>query len=154
MARGLKRIGFASQLDEFELSMNRAAESAAGEAFDVFAAAIGTLSIADARSILGGGETAATRHLERTASDELRERFAPIVERSMAKTGVVAIYDRLLQHWEALPLASNPNLVLDEYVTQKALDGLFLMIGEQEQRIRTDPAARTTDLLERVFGSG
>lgn len=153
MARGLKRIGFASQLDEFERSMNRAAESAAGEALDVFGKAIAEMSISDARGILAGGPTAATDYLKGTTSDELRARFSPIVEKSMARTGVVAIYDRLMQHWKALPLAARPNLDLDQYVTQKTLDGLFLMIGKEEGRIRSDPKARASDLLKRVFGS-
>jgi hypothetical protein len=154
MARGLRRIGFKAQIEEFELALNRAAESAAGEAFDVFAAAIGEMSIPDARALLGGGDTAATAYLERTSSDELGLRFAPIVEKSMAKTGVVAIYDRLLQHWKAMPPGTKPDLDLDEYVTRETLDGLFLKIGEQERRIRTDPAARSGELLQRVFGPG
>jgi hypothetical protein len=151
MTRGLRRIGLSRQIDEFELAMNRAAESAAGGAFDVFDAAIGELGFSDARAILGGNETAATDYLRRTASEELEARFAPIVERSMSKTGAVAAYDRLLQHWSALPQSTRPQFDLEAYVTGKTLDGLFRVMGQEERKIRTDPAARSSELLRRTF---
>jgi hypothetical protein len=152
MTRGLRKIGLKGQVDEFELAMNRSAERAAGEAFDVFAAAISQMKVTDARAILGGGETAATGYFQRTSSEELRARFTPIVQRGMEQTGLVQAYERLLQHWRAMPMAPQPQLDLDEYVTGKTLDGLFLVMGEEERKIRTDPAARGSDLLRRVFG--
>jgi hypothetical protein len=151
MTRGLRRIGLSRQIEEFELAMNRAAESAAGEAFDVFDTAIGALAFSDARALLGGNETAATDYLRRITSEELGARFAPIVERSMSKVGAVAAYDRLLQHWRALPEATRPQFDLQAYVSGKTLDGLFRVMGREERKIRTDPAARTSELLRRAF---
>jgi hypothetical protein len=153
MTRGLRQIGLKGPIDEFELAMNRSAESAAGEAFDVFSTAIAQMKVADARAIVGGGQTAATDYLRSTSSEELRLRFAPIVHRGMEKAGAVQAYERLLQHWRALPLATDPGLDLDAYVTDEALKGLFTMMGEEERKIRTDPSARVTDLLRQVFGA-
>jgi hypothetical protein len=152
MTSGLRRFGFGSQVDEFELGMNRAAEQAAAQAFDVFAAAIGRMSVEDAYAILRGGDTAATQYFQRTTSDELQRRFRPIVERSMEKVGLVQLYDRMLVHWRSVPMAPQPRLDLRQYVTERSLSGLFVVLGEEEKKIRTDPAARVTDLLRKVFG--
>jgi hypothetical protein len=153
MARGLRQMGLKGPVQEFELALNRAAESAAGEAVDVLDGAIEELKVGDAREILGAGGTAATEYFRRTASEEVRARFAPIARRGMRRAGLVQAYDRLLQHWRAMPEAEPPQLDLEEYVADEALDGLFALMAEEERRLRTYPAARTSDLLRRAFGA-
>jgi len=153
MASGLRGIGLRGQIDEFELALNRSAENAAGEAFEVFSGAIAQLKPADARALLQGGDIAATEYLRQTTLEDLRARFMPIAQRGMRKAGLVPAYERLLEHWRALPQAARPDVELDAYITDKTLEGLFLVLGEQERRIRSDPAARTSDLLRRAFGA-
>jgi hypothetical protein len=152
LARTLRGIGMSAQVDELELTMNRAAEKAAREATPVFVDAIQKMTFADARGILQGDDTAATQYFQRTTSDTLTTRFRPIVQESMKKVGLAQQYDALVGHYKALPLAKAPTLDLTGYVTQKALDGLFFVVGEEERKIRTNPAARTTELLKQVFG--
>jgi hypothetical protein len=153
LAKGLRTIGLGSQVDELELSMNRAAERAAGEATQSFWNAIRQMSFADARAILQGSETAATEYFESRTRPELRERFAPIVSEKMDEVGLARLYDGLVARYTALPLTSEPPVDLRSYVTEGALDGLFQVLGEEERKIRSDPAARSTELLRRVFGS-
>lgn len=153
MAKGLRAIGFGRKVDELELAMNRAAERAAGEATDVFWSAIRQMTFADARAILGGDDTAATDYFDRTTRDELRGRFEPIVSEKMGQVGLVRLYDDLVARYMALPLTSEPPVEMRGYVTERALDGLFAILGEEERKIRADPGARTTELLRRVFGS-
>jgi hypothetical protein len=111
------------------------------------------ITFCDAQSILAGGGTAATDYFERTTRDELRKRFQPIVDQQMDSVGVVQEYDQLAERYEALPFTRSPDLDIRSYVTEKSLDGLFTVLGQQEQKIRADPAARTTSLLRQVFGS-
>jgi hypothetical protein len=152
MAKGLRAVGFGQQVDELEVAMNRAAERAAGEATDVFWDGIKMMSFADAQAILTGGDTAATEYFERTTREPLRTRFQPIVADKMNEVGLVRQYDALVARYTALPFTSKPNLDLRSYVTDKALDGLFTVLGEEERKIRTDPLARVTPLLQEVFG--
>jgi hypothetical protein len=151
MTSGLRKLGFGGQVDEFELGMNRAAEQAAGQALEVFTAAIGQMSVGDAYGILRGGDTAATEYLQQTSSSELERRFRPVVERSMEKVGLVQLYDRMLVHWKSMPLAGEPRFDLRQYVTERSLSGLFVVLREEEKKIRKDPAARSTELLKKVF---
>jgi hypothetical protein len=153
MASGLRTIGFGAQVDELELSMNRAAEKAAGEAGPVFWNAVKQMSFADANTILRGDETAATEYFRDRTSNELRRRFAPIVDQSMQEVGLARLYDDLVGRLAMLPLVPKPQLDLREYVTNGALGGLFTVLGQEEAKIRGDPAARTTALLQTVFGS-
>ncbi|NNE08954.1 MAG: DUF4197 domain-containing protein [Gemmatimonadetes bacterium] len=153
VASALRTIGLGSNVDELELAMNRAAEKAAGEATDVFVSAITKMTLQDALGILNGNETAATDYFYGKTSDELRERFHPIIVEKMGEVGVYNAYDRAVKAYEALPLVSKPSLDLEGYVTERSLNGLFTVLGEEEKRIREDPAARTTDLLREVFGS-
>jgi hypothetical protein len=132
--------------------MNRAAEQAAGQAAPVFVDAIASMTLQDAAGIVRGGDTAATDYFERTTSDPLRARFRPIVEQAMQQVGLAQRYDRLVGRYTALPFASKLNLDLPGYVTEQTLAGLFHVVGEEEKRIRTNPAARTTELLKQVFG--
>jgi len=149
----LQGAGMGSQLDALHLSFNRAAEQAVPVAADVFSAAVQKLSLNDVRSILNGPQDAATQYFKRTTSDTLTVRFKPIVAGVTAKVGLAQQYNGLMS--SAGPLASMAGAPpdLNSYVTQKALDGLFLRIGDEEKAIRTDPAARTSDLLKKVFGS-
>ncbi len=153
MAKALRTVGLGARVDELEVAMNRAAERAAGEAADVFLAGIRDMSFTDAYGILNGGETAATDYFRRTTSDELRRRFQPIVDQKMRQVGLVQLYDELVGRYTSLPFASEPPLDLRAYVTERGLDGLFSVLAQEERRIRTDPSARVTELLQRVFGS-
>lgn len=153
MARGLRTIGLGSQVDQFELGMNRAAERAAGDAFDVFVDSIRQMTFSDARGILNGPDDAATTYFRRTAGATLHRRFEPIVNESMRQVGLVRIYDDLLARWRAVPLAPQPRFDLDGYVTARAVDGLFTVVAAEEKKIRNDPAARVTELLRTVFGA-
>ncbi len=151
MAEVLRTIGFRRQVDELEVAMNRAAEQAAGEALDIFVAAIGDMTIADAFGILRGGGTAATDYLHGRTAETLRRRFEPIIEKKMNKVGLYRTYNRLAETYNDLPLTSRPAVDLESYLTGKALDGLFTTLAEEETRIREDPVARTTELLRKVF---
>jgi len=152
LAKGLRVVGFGDQLEELELAMNRAAEEAAGQATQVFGEAIAQMTFTDARAILDGGDSAATEYFERTTRSELESRFEPIIGEKLGRVGVVKRYDQLLERYRSLPFTQSPSLDIRRYVTDRALDGLFVVLAEQERMIRTDPAARTTALLRQVFG--
>jgi hypothetical protein len=152
MASGLRIVGFGAQVDELEVAMNRAAEQGASEATEVFWQGIRQMTFSDAVGILNGGDTAATDYFERTTRDTLRARFEPIVSSKMDEVGVVRSYDQLIGRYEAIPFTSKPSFDLRSYVTDKSLDGLFTILGKEERKIRTDPAARVTPLLQQVFG--
>ena len=150
----LGRIGYQQQVDEFVLSMNRAAEKAAPRAASFFGDAIRQMTVEDAKGILSGGDTAATKFFENKTRQQLFETFKPAVAKSMDQVGTARTYKEMIGTYDTIPLASlvgAPSLDLDTYVTNKALDGLFIMVGEEEKKIRTNPTARTTDLLRKVF---
>lgn len=149
----LRNIGMGSQLDELHLSMNRAAEQAVPIAADVFAGAVQKLTLQDVQGILNGPQDSATQYFKGATRDTLTTQFKPIVARVTAQSGLAQQYKSLIT--AAGPMASllGPSTDLDSYVTQKALDGLFLRVADEEKAIRTNPAARTTDILKRVFGS-
>ncbi len=153
VASTLRKVGFGSQVDELEVGMNRAAERAAGEAKEVFWTAIKGMTVSDAFGILDGGSTAATDYFRAKTSATLKTRFQPIVEEKIQEVGVSRMYTKVADTYNSLPLAGTQKMVdLDEYVTDKALSGLFTVLAMEEQRIREDPVARTTDLLKKVFG--
>jgi hypothetical protein len=147
-----RQFGMGKQFDEFELSMNRAAESAATEATSIFWDAIKKMTFDDAKKILTGRDNEATLYFQEKTSDNLRAAFKPIIDKSMENVGVTKTYQNLLGSIKKIPLVKMDNTDLDEYVTNKALDGLFTMMAGEEKKIRTDPAARVTDLLKQVFG--
>jgi hypothetical protein len=153
VASSLRSVGLGPQVDAFERSMNRAAERASAEAASVFIDAILRLTIPDAIGILRGQDDAATQYLRRTAGAELTRRFTPIVDAKMREVGVTRLYADLIDQLRAFPLVQRPELDLTDYVTSRAVDGLFVVVADEEARIREDPAARTTELLRRVFGS-
>jgi hypothetical protein len=151
-AKALRALGFGAKVDELELAMNRAAERAAGEATPVFLDAITSMSIQDAHGILRGGDRAATDYFETRTRGTLTQRFEPIVDESMRKVGLVQLWDALLARIAILPLVPKPDFDLNTYVTDRGLTGLFMVLAQEETRIREDPAARTTELLRNVFG--
>ncbi len=148
----LRRIGLGSKMDEFEESMNRAAEQAAALAIDIFIDAIKQMTIGDARAILQGADDAATRYLENNYRERLYNSFYPVVERAMSEVGLTRIYKFILDKYNSIPLIEKKEYNLDQYITNRALDGLFLMVSREETEIRTNPAARVTELLKKVFG--
>jgi hypothetical protein len=149
---GLRMVGYGPQLDEFVLSMNRAAERAAPAAKQIFWDAIGAMTFDDARKILNGGDTAATQYFKDKTSGQLGAAFRPIVERATGEVGVTRQYKELVNRYQSIPFAKAESLDVDQYVVTKGLDGLFYVLGQEEKKIRTNPVARTTDLLKEVFG--
>ena len=147
----LRATGFGDQVDEFELSMNRAAERAAPEAKNIFWEAIKQMTFTDAREILDGQDNSATLYFEDKTSDRLQEIFKPITHQAMSEVGTTRYYQTLDDKIKTIPFADQMSFDLDQYVTEKALSGLFLMLAEEEKKIRQDPAARVTDLLKKVF---
>lgn len=148
----LGKVGYQKEVDDFVLSMNRAAEKAAPQAKAIFIDAIRQMTVDDARKILDGGDTAATEYFKAKTSGKLYEAFQPIVSSSMNEVGTTRSYKEMMGQYTALPFASAESLDLDRYVTNKSLDGLFYLVGQEEIKIRKDPAARVTDLLKTVFG--
>jgi hypothetical protein len=149
--RGLRLVGYGSQIDELVIGMNRAAEKAAPGAKQIFWDAIGDMSIDDARHILDGSKTAATDYFKGKTTPRLTTAFRPVVEKSMGQVGVTRQYQDLLGRAKSIPFLDTEAFDLDHYVVGRALDGLFHVVGEQEAKIRTNPAARTTELLREVF---
>jgi len=150
----LRAAGLGKDVDGFILGMNRAAERAAPEAKSIFGDAILEMTFEDARGILQGTDTAATEYFKRKTTPRLTGAFRPVVEKAMADIGVVRQYDDLMRRVPVVPFAQLPSLDIRTYVVTKALDGLFLILGQEEQKIRKNPAARVTSLLQDVFGRG
>ena len=150
--QGLRVMGQGAQIDEFVLSMNRAAERAAPAAKDIFWNAIGAMSFEDARRILQGPNTAATEYFKEKTTSHLTAAFSPVVSSAMNEVGVTRQYKEMVGVAQALPFGGIGAFDLDRYVVGKALDGLFLVVGQEEQKIRTNPTARVTPLLKEVFG--
>ena len=147
-----RKVGYQKQVDEFILSMNRAAEAAAPLAAKIFGDAIREMSLDDVRGILTGGETAATDFFRRKTHTKLFDAFKPVVSKKVNEVGATRAYKDLMASLSSVPMVGKQSLDLDHYVTDKSLDGLFYMVGQEEKNIRTNPAARTTDLLKTVFG--
>lgn len=151
----LRVAGLGPQIDEFVLSMNRAAETAAPHAKDIFIDAIVSMEIEDARRILNGNDTEATDYLEEHTTARLTEAFTPIMRDTMAQYGVVQKFNEIESRYAAVSVVARSldiDLDVEKYAVEKALDGLFYVLGQEEKKIRTDPAARTTELLRQVFG--
>jgi hypothetical protein len=154
LEKPLRAAGQGKAVDEFVLSMNRAAEKAVPVAIDVFVDAIKQMTFDDARKILfSGQDDSATQFFRRTSEEKLREKFRPIVEKFTEEVGVTQKYKNMVGKYPfATQLLGKEATDLDGYVTQKALDGLFLLIADEEKKIRKDPIGRTTSLLKKVFG--
>lgn len=147
----LRQVGLGSEVDKFILQLNRGAEDAAKSAVPIFVNAIRQLTIADAWAILRGDKDAATQYLKRTTSQQLYTTFNPIMVASLEKTNATRYYTDIVNQYNKIPLTQKVNPDLDDYATKKAIDGLFLMVAQEEAEIRENPVARTTELLRRVF---
>lgn len=154
LAETARKLGASKQVDALELAMNRAAEKAVASAADIFADAVRDMSVNDALAIVRGGDDAGTQYFRRTTEGQLRERFRPIVESATSETEVAKRYKSLSKKAGGLDalLGGGEAVDLDGYVTEKAMDGLFHYIGEEEKAIRKNPVGRGSELLQRVFG--
>jgi len=151
VGKSLRLIGMGDQVDELEIGMNRAAEQATPQAKEIFLAALRKMTVNDARRVLTGGDTAATEYFQATCAADLTAAFSPVVHRSMEKLGVVRQYARVIKNAPGGSVLAN-EFDLDKYVVSKTLDGLFYMLGQEEAKIRRNPAAQSTELLKEVFG--
>ena len=149
----LRALGQGEKVDEAILSMNRAAEDAASEAKDLFVEAIKAMTITDATNILKGNDDAATHYLKKSTSNQLTEKFQPIIKVSLDKVGATKHWETVFSTYNKLPFVDDVNPNLEEYVTEKAITGLFIQVAKEELLVRKDPAARATDLLKKVFGN-
>jgi len=148
----LRAIGQGKKVDEAIESMNRAAEDAATGAKDLFVAAIKEMTIKDAVAILKGEDDAATRYLEDHTRQQLIDKFKPIIKKSLDKVDATKYWKSVFSSYNKIPFVKKVNPELDDYVTEKAIDGLFVQIAKEEMEIRKNPIARVTDLLKKVFG--
>jgi hypothetical protein len=149
----MRNFGMGKYADELILTMNRAAEAAVPEAKKLFVDAIKKMSVQDAKGILTGGQTSGTEYFKRTTSQELRAKFLPIVKQATAKVKLADAYNRYAQKGVQFGLVKKEQANLDDYVTQKALDGLFYMVGEEEKKIRQNPVQAGSDIIKKVFGA-
>jgi len=150
----LRKFGYRQEVDDVVLGMNRAAEKAAPKATEYFIAALKSMSFEDARKILQGGDTSATEYFRQKTGADIHRAFKPVVSSSLEQVGAVKSYRLMMDKFNSIPFAgSMVTFDLDDYVVSKAVDGLFTMLGEEERKIRTDPAARGTELLRKVFGN-
>jgi hypothetical protein len=152
MRTKLVKLGLQSKVTQFEESLNRAAEEAAKDAFPIFSDAVTTMSVTDGFAILNGGDTAATHYLRTKTYTPLKEKFLPIVKAAISKTNVTSHWNSLAKTYNKIPGVKKQNPNLDDYVTVKAINGLMLLISQEEAKIRKDPAARATSLMKEVFG--
>lgn len=147
----LRQMGLGGEVDKFVMTLNRGAEEAAKEAKPIFITAIRSMTIQDAWSILKGEDDAATQYLKRTTSPQLKEKFKPVIQNALSKVNATKYYSDLVNTYNKIPLVQKVNPDLDDYATDRAIEGLFLMIAKEEKNIRDNPAARTTELLKKVF---
>ncbi|GAA4433273.1 DUF4197 domain-containing protein [Ravibacter arvi] len=150
----LRKMGLGPEVDKFIVSLNRAAEGAAKESVPIFANAVTSMSITDALSILNGADTAATSYLKQKTNTQLYKAFSPVVKNTLDKNHVSRYYTDLANAYNKVPLVKKINPDLIQYATQKTMDGLFHLVGEEEKKIRKDPVARVTQTLKKVFGQG
>lgn len=151
--RGLRAFGMRREADELVLAMNRAAEAAVPEAKQLLTDAVKKMSVQDAKGILAGGDTAATDYFKRATRPQLTQRFLPIVKHATDRVGLAQQYNALAEQGAALGLVKQDEASIERYVTQKALDGLYFMIGEQEKAFRQDPVGATSSIVRKVFGA-
>jgi hypothetical protein len=153
-ARLMRATGQGAKVDELETAMNRAAEQAVPQARDLLVNAVKSMSIEDARRIVGGGDDAATRFFADKTREPLTGRFLPIVTRVTERIGLAARYNAVASRAAGVGLVKGDAVSVERHVTAKALDGLYLMIAEEERRLRQDPVAAGSALLKKVFGAG
>ncbi len=148
---GARLLGLQSQIDELKTSMNRAAEQAVPEAKPLFVRAIRNMTVLDAKAILTGGDTSATDYFRKFTSTDLTLRFLPIVTKVTRRVGLIEKYDQLVERAAQLGLVDPKQARIEDYVTRKALDGLFLTLADEEKKIRQDPAGAATAVARKVF---
>lgn len=148
----LRQLGQGEQVDQAIESINRAAEDAASEAKDLFVSAIKNMTVTDAMGLLKGNDDAATRFLEKSTREALVAKFKPIIKISLDKVGATKHWNTIFTTYNKIPLVTKVNPDLEEYATNKAIDGLFIQVAKEELEIRKNPGARVTDLLKKVFG--
>ncbi len=151
--KGLRMFGMGKQADELMETMNHAAENAVAEARPILSESIKKMSVDDAKGILTGGEGSVTKYFKRTSSAQLTEKFTPIVKASTKKLQLAEQYNQFAGKAASSGLIDKKDADLDSYVTQKAMDGLFLMIAEEEKKLRSNPVGAGSDLLKKVFGA-
>ncbi|WP_338407194.1 DUF4197 domain-containing protein [uncultured Flavobacterium sp.] len=149
--RTLRKIGMADLADDGIKALNRAAEDAVKEATPIFVSAIKNITITDAKSILMGSDNAATTYLQTSTTKPLYAKFSPVVQTSLGKVGADVIWDSIITKYNSLPFVAKVNPDITNYVTNKALEGIFKMITIEEKNIRNNLNARTSDVLKRVF---
>lgn len=147
----LSNIGFSDNIKQFEKSMNRSAEIASEKALPVLEQAVSKMSINDALTILNGEDNAATFYLKNNTHEFLYSEFKPIIVLAMEKVDIAKKWNLLIKKYNAIPFTKKLNPDLEDYITKKTIDGLFILIAEQEKEIRTNPEARVTDLLIKIF---
>jgi hypothetical protein len=151
--KNMRRFGMGKYADELIVTLNRAAEAAVPEAQQLFVDAVRQMSVQDAKGILTGGDTAGTEYFRRATADALRKRFLPVVQRSTARVGLAQKYNQYAARGVRVGLVNAEDANLDDYVTRKALDGLFFVVAEEERKIRKDPVGAASSLIRKVFGA-
>jgi uncharacterized protein DUF4197 len=149
----LRMAGMKKQADELVLSMNRAAEAAVPEAKQLLVDSVKKMTVQDAKGILNGGDTAGTEYFKRTTSAQLSQRFLPIVKKATDRVGLAHQYNSLAGQGAQFGLVGKDQATIESYVTQKTLDGLYFMIGEQEKAFRKNPVGASSDIVRKVFGA-
>lgn len=149
----LAKVGMAGSLTDLELKLNRAAEAATPVAKQLFLDSVKNMTLTDVNSIYRGDKDAATQYFKRAMSPELAARMQPIVQQSLAQVGAVQTYDQVMARYNGLPLVPKVNANLNDHVVQLAMNGIFHYMAQEEAAIRANPAARTTDILKKVFGA-
>ena len=149
----MRALGMRKQADELVLSMNRAAEAAVPEAKALLVDSVKKMSVQDAKQILNGGNTAATDYFKRNTQAPLTQRFLPIVKKATDRVGLAQQYNSIAGQGVALGVVKEDQATIERYVTQKTLDGLYFMIGEQEKAFRQNPLGASSDIVKRVFGA-
>jgi hypothetical protein len=148
----VRALGMGKQVDDFVMTLNRAAEEAAKEAAPIFIDAVKQMTIQDGWGILKGDNRAATTYLKNKTTNALYDKFKPIVKKAIEKVGVTRYWTPIINAYNKIPFVTKMNPDLEDYTTRKAIDGLFFLVGKEEEKIRQDPAARVTELLKKVFG--
>ena len=152
-AKAMKMFGKGEQVEALETSMNKAAEAAVPQAQAILVDAVKNMSVTDAKGILAGGDDSATQYLNKSSREQIRAKFLPIVKQATDKVGLAQQYNNFAGQAVALGVVDAKSASIENYVTEKALDGLFEMIAKQEQSIRQNPAEAATSLAKKVFGA-
>ncbi|MDO9281046.1 MAG: DUF4197 domain-containing protein [Methylotenera sp.] len=151
--RSMRMLGMGKQADELVLRMNRAAEAAVPEAKALLVDSVKKMSVTDAKAILTGGDDAATQYFRKTTSAPMAEKFLPIVKKATEDVQLARQYNKFAQMGNKVGLVKKEQVNLEQYVTQKTLDGVYLMMAKEEAAIRKDPVGQTSSLLKKVFGA-